>query len=287
MKVFFLTFAIIFAYTACNEKPALRAQTTGNKKVDSLALKREFLEQGEVFFNNDRLKEKVQSLNLSDREVMEYCRKNKDTGLRAKFIGAVYSGKEYNDKPAKSEFWAAYRFNLSMFVETVSIVREAGQKTFMDIGSGNGEKLFGALCLGFEKAYGLEYSEKSYKQSLKHLANFTKETEVTLGDALAVDTAYFKKADFLYMYSPIKDNDMMATLFKRAMDNMKDGAILLEVRCVYGKELRAKTGYLVPTIYSWLAIKKADGKYYYKNVIDSAYSYDSADHREWQELKKG
>jgi hypothetical protein len=282
-KHYLLAGAIVLSCTACSQTPP--ANKSDDKKTAQLEAKRQFLEQGSIFFDNDKLKEAVKKYQLSDREVMEYCRKNEDAGLRAKFIGAIFSEKEYNDKPAKSEFWAAYRFNLSKFTETVTVVREE-QKTFMDIGSGNGEKLYGALCMGFDKAYGLEYSEQSYKTSLKHLENFKAETEVTLGDALAIEGSFFKKADFLYMYSPIKDNNMMATLFQRAMENMNEGAILLEVRCVYGKELSAKTGYNFPTMYSWLAVKKKDGKYFYKNVIDSAFSYDKADHREWQELKK-
>lgn len=275
---------ITLACLACQEKPTHVNAQGLPQNASAIDEKKRFLEQGAVFFNDAKLKETIQTLRFTDREVMTYCRANQDIGLRAKFISAIFSEKSYNDKPAKDEFWAAYRFNLYKFVETVSIVRE-NQKTFMDIGSGNGEKLYGALCLGFEKAYGLEYSEKSYKTSLEHLANFSKETEITLGDALAIEPAYFQKADFLYMYSPIKDNKMMASLFKRAMENMKEGAILLEVRCVYSDELRKQMPYLFPTINSWLAIKKQDGNYYYKNVIDGAYSYDSADNREWKELK--
>ncbi len=277
---------LALAYLVCNYKPAVAQTTPLEKKIGSDEnAKKRFLAQGEVFFQDEKLKEAIQTLSLTDTDVVAYCRANPDIALRSKFISAIFSEKEYNDEPAKEQFWAAYRFNVSKFVETVSIVREDEQKTFMDIGSGNGEKLYGALCLGFDKVFGLEYSKKSYKTSLKHLANFSKETEITLGDALAIEPAYFQKADFLYMYSPIKDSKMMASLFKRAMENMKEGAILLEVRCVYSDELRKQMAYDFPTINSWLAIKKKGGKYYYKNIIDGAYSYDSADNREWQELK--
>jgi hypothetical protein len=85
------------------------------------------------------------------------------------------------------------------------------------------------------------------------------------------------------MYSPIKDDELAAKLFKRVIDNMKEGAILLEVRCVYIREVRKITGLNFPNLKSWIAVKKKDGKFFYKNVIDNSYNYNNTDTKEWIE----
>ena len=283
-NIYFLVFVWLMVASCGRQAPIQQTEAEPEKKTHA-DWKKHFLEQASIFGDMSKLKKTIKEIQLTDREVMEFCRQNDDIALRAKMIGAIFSEKEYNDKPAKEGFWAAYRFNLAKFVENVSIIRE-GQETFMDIGSGNGEKLYGALCLGFKKAYGLEYSETSFKTSKQHLKNFQEEIEITQGDALAIDGSYFQKADFLYMYSPIKDDKMMASLFKRAMENMKEGATLLEVRCVYAEELNKQMPYNFPQLRSWLAIKKKDGKYFYKNLVENSYSYDKIDGRAWIELKR-
>ncbi|TAF67008.1 MAG: class I SAM-dependent methyltransferase [Cytophagales bacterium] len=247
--------------------------------------KREFFRQADIFANDTKLKEKIKKLQITDREVSEYARKINDVMMRAKLIAAVYSDYDFNDKPAKEEFWAAIRYNLVNFVQVVATVREDTHKTFMDIGSGNGEKLFAAYCLGFDKAYGLEYSKESFEASQKNLANFKDVIEIVQADALKIDKSFFQKADFLYLYSPIKDNELMATLFKRAMDNMKEGAVLLEVRMVYVNELRKVSKLKFPLIKSWVAVKKKEGKFYYKNILDNRYSYNNKDSKDWTLLE--
>lgn len=239
--------------------------------------------QADIFFDDNKLRKEISKTGITEREIVDFCKKRDDIALKTKFAAAVFSNKSYNKKPAKEQFWAAIRFNLGRFVENVMILKEPKQKTFMDIGSGNGEKLFTALCIGFEKAYGLEYSEESYAESKENLKNFPQEIEITKGDALIIEGDFFKKADFLYMYSPIKDNELAAQLFKRVMDNMKEGAILLEVRCVYIRELRKATGLNFPNLKTWLAIKKQDGKFFYKNIIDNSYNYNNTNTKEWIE----
>ncbi|TAE12364.1 MAG: class I SAM-dependent methyltransferase [Bacteroidetes bacterium] len=246
--------------------------------------KKEFLEQAKTFGNMAKLKSAIRKIDLTEREVVAFCRENDDMAMRAKMIGAVFSDNEYEEKSATPAYWAAHRYNLSKFVETVTINRE-GQTTFMDIGSGNGEKLFGALCLGFQKAYGLEYSPQSVQTSKRLLKQFAPEIDIRQGDALTVEASFFQKADFIYMYSPIKDNKLMASLFKRVLENLQEGGVLLEVRFVYGEELNNILPYSLPTVRGWLAIKKEAGKFFYKNIAENAYGYTLIDGRAWQELK--
>lgn len=245
--------------------------------------KTDFFNEAQIFFDDNKLRKEIEKIAISEKEIVDFCKKNNDLALKTKFAAAVYSNKSYNKKPANEKFWAAIRFNLGRFIETVMLVKEPAQKTFMDIGSGNGEKLFTALCIGFEKVYGLEYSQDSFEESKENLQNFSQEIEIIKGDALAIEGGYFKKADFLYMYSPIKDNELAAKLFKRVLDNMKDGAILLEVRCVYIREVRKITGLNFPNLKSWIAVKKKDGKFFYKNVIDNSYNYNNTNTKEWIE----
>ncbi|MCS6796345.1 MAG: methyltransferase domain-containing protein [Raineya sp.] len=276
MNFLLITLLIIFSF-ACKETPPITQKTANHKDT--------FFRQARIFFNADFLRKEIQKLGINEREIVEFCRVVDDAALRSKFAAAVFSQKTYNKTPAKEEFWAAIRFNLPRFVETIMLLKEPEQKTFMDIGSGNGEKLFTALCLGFEKAYGLEYSPQSVAESKENLKNFSQEIEITQGDALQIEGSFFQKADFLYMYSPIKDNQLAAKLFKRVLDNMKDGAIFLEVRCVYIDEVRKLTRLNFPPLKSWIAVKKQDGKFYYKNIIDQSYNYTNTDTKEWQEAK--
>lgn len=247
------------------------------------AEKSSLFNQADIFFDDSKLRKEISKTGVSEKEIVDFCKKRDDIALKTKFAAAVYANKSYNKKPANEKFWAAIRFNLGRFVENVMLIKEPQQKVFMDIGSGNGEKLFTALCIGFEKAYGLEYSEDSYEESKENLKNFSQEIEIVKGDALAIEGDFFKKADFLYMYSPIKDDELAAKLFKRVIDNMKEGAVLLEVRCVYIRELRKATGLNFPNLKSWLAVKKQDGKFFYKNVIDNSYNYNNTNTKEWIE----
>ncbi|MCU0438144.1 MAG: class I SAM-dependent methyltransferase [Raineya sp.] len=268
---------LLVALTACESSKPI----ANNPAQDKL----NFFKQANIFFDDGKLHNELEKLKVSENEVVEFCRKIEDASLKTKFAAAVYSNKNYNKTPAKKEFWAAIRYNLGRFVETVMLIREPNQKVFMDIGSGNGEKLFTSLCIGFDKAYGLEYSQESFDESKENLKNFSKEIEITKGDALEIDGSFFQKADFLYMYSPIKDDELAAKLFKRVIDNMKDGAILLEVRCVYISELRKLTKLNFPNLRSWIAIKKQDGKFFYKNVIDNSYNYNNTDTKKWIEVE--
>jgi hypothetical protein len=121
--------------------------------------------------------------------------------------------------------------------------------------------------------------------SKRLLKDFPTEIDIRQGDALTVEASFFQKADFIYMYSPIKDNQLMASLFKRVLENLQEGCVLLEVRFVYGEELNKILPYSLPTVRGWLAIKKEAGKFFYKNIAENNYGYTLIDGRVWQELQ--
>ncbi|HAI74767.1 MAG TPA: hypothetical protein DCM08_00840 [Microscillaceae bacterium] len=240
-----------------------------------------------AFFNTvnlladeEGLKDYLVKNKLDKMAVYEQLRKIDDPLMRARFIKAVYlTAKNNNQKAAKDEFWADIRYDIYDFMRLMQKLRESNSKTFLDIGCGSGQKLYAALCMGFEKVVGIEYSEESYGYAIDFLAPFIKNNlvEITKGDALKIEDEFYSKADFLYTYSPMKDDKLMAQLFQRVMKNMKNGAIFLEVRMVYVDELRELTGYKVPYERGFFAIKKIDGEFFFKNPV-----YDD----DWEKLPK-
>jgi hypothetical protein len=248
--------------------------------------KSEKVNEDELFFNSlktyaseTRLYKRLDAVGFNAQEVMSFCNEISDLGIKNKFIKYVTTRAKNQLEEAKKGFWGSIRYNMDSFTGVVASLKERQHKTFMDIGSGNGEKLYASLCLGFENAQGLEYSKESKDLSEAFLKDFIaqKKVQITQGDALEIDGKFFSQADFAYMYSPMKDNEAMATLFKRVMDNMKEGAIFLEVRNVYYKQLRDKIGYQVPQHKGWFAIKKEGGKFLYRTSLEND---------EWNELAK-
>lgn len=134
----------------------------------------------------------------------------------------------------------------------------------MDVGSGNGEKPFAALCLGSEKSYGVEYSGRLVEISKQFLGTLAEKKKVQIigQDALEVDDSVYQQVDFIYMYSPIKDHELMASLFYKIMQTMQEGDILVEVRMVYRPQLSEISGWEIPELSS-LILKKEQGKFYY------------------------
>ncbi|MCU0447087.1 MAG: class I SAM-dependent methyltransferase [Microscillaceae bacterium] len=248
--------------------------------------KSEKVNEDEVFFNalktyasDTRLYKRLDAVGFNAQDVVSFCNEVSDLGIKAKFVKYVTTRAKNQLEEAKKGFWGSIRYNMDSFLGVVSMLKERQHKTFMDIGSGNGEKLYAALCLGFENVKGLEYSKESKELSEAFLKDFisNKKAEIIQGDALEIDGQYFAQADFAYMYSPMKDNEAMATLFKRVMDNMKEGAVFLEVRNVYYKQLREKIGYQVPQHKGWFAVKKEGGKFFYRTSLEN---------EEWNELEK-
>jgi hypothetical protein len=90
----------------------------------------------------------------------------------------------------------------------------------------------------------------------------SKQIEIILGDALQTKNNFYQLIDFIYLYSPIKNHQIMAQLFDKILRNVKEGAILMEMRFVYRKELIKISGYQFPEMMN-LILKKEKGKLYY------------------------
>ncbi len=213
-------------------------------------------------------------------EVYGYCRQATDLHRKTQLVSAVNSTLRNYKGEENPGYWYAVLYGTDSFLKALHALKQPFHKTFLDIGSANGEKLYSALCMGFEKAYGLEYNSQLVEICQDEWGEFTAKglMAYTHADALDIDGAYYSVPDFLYMYSPIKDSHLMASLYKRVMDNMKDGAWLLEVRFVYRDQLRQATGLDFPEMGNQFLLKKDGGRFFY-----GTYDLQSID---WQPLNK-
>jgi hypothetical protein len=232
------------------------------------------------YATEDILKHKIDSVGITNQQIHDYCRQTLDKQRQKMLISLACLRMENYAEEGNSDYWASILYNLDRFVEVVGWLKEPSHRSFMDVGSSNGEKLFAASCLGFESLYGLEYAPELVdlsKNQLKELVN-KGSAHISTGDALEIDSSYYAQADFIYMYSPIKDSRTMARLYKRILDNMKEEAVLLEVRMVYFYELAQLTGLDFPNIMERFAVRKSKGKLYYA-------IFDGYGQKEWIEIK--
>jgi len=230
----------------------------------------------------NKLSDAFASRGIGLNEVIAYCRKNPELSNETKssIIEAAYWEAKNNDRKGISRnHWADIRYNMDYFIENVMMVKEKESTLFLDLGCGTGQKVFASLCLGFEKATGLEYSAEFEKNARDYLAPVIGAGLATIvrGDALKAELALYQQANFIYMYSPMKEDEDMAKFYFRAVDNMNENTIVLEVRMVYIEALRQLFSYDFPTQENgFFAVKKMNGKYYYKNADNSF---------DWKELR--
>lgn len=104
--------------------------------------------------------------------------------------------------------------------------------TFLDIGSGIGDKLFLAYSLGqFESVVGLEFNKQNIGVA-NYLMQSISEGDTqypissVLGDALLFEN--YGDFDCIYMYRPFRDKGLMASLIGRIAEQMKPGAIAFD-----------------------------------------------------------
>ncbi len=169
------------------------------------------------------------------------------------------------DNQPNPEYWGGVAYHMPFFIEAIQRIKPSKAQVFLDVGSGNGEKLFASLCLGFEQAIGIEYNPELVKMSQQNFPQLHQKQKLHTyqGDALTIDPRLFGKADFIYLYSPIKNDRKMAQLLERVMCHMKNGAIILEVNAYYCKALQQVSHLAFPKLQDgWLAIKKEARKYF-------------------------
>ncbi|MCU0447157.1 MAG: class I SAM-dependent methyltransferase [Microscillaceae bacterium] len=252
-----------------------------SKQIPQLTrAKADFLANVDMLLDLEVLQKKLDSAGISPDDIFAYCRQSQAQTRKVLLIKALYEGMQNYLQEENPNYWLAIMYNLDRFAENIFIFKEKKHQSFMDIGSGNGEKPYAALCLGFAKAYGLEYSDSLVKISRQSLQSLIKrqQMEIIHADALQTDPKLYQTIDFIYMYSPIKNHQKQAQLYHRVMQNMHEGAILLEMRMVYRQELETLSGYKIPELMD-LVVKKEKGKYYYARHFVGG-------RKEWYELKK-
>jgi SAM-dependent methyltransferase len=274
----FLFIFLFLSTLACEQ--ATQKQKIRSPEEQAQLKRKDFEEYVKIISDEDTLNKTLIDLKYTPVSVYAYCLQLSDPLVIARLVKSVYlSANNNNQTAARSDFWADIRYDMYSFTQLVAGLREPEDSTFLDIGCGSGQKMYAALCMHFAKVYGLEYSQESYEYAKTFLGDFikNKKIEIEKGDALTIDGKYYATADFLYTYSPIKDNELMAKLFHRAIENMKEGAIMLEVRMVYASELKKLSRLSIPNSRGYFAVKKKGGKYFYKNIGNP---YD------WVELNK-
>lgn len=252
------TFLILFLLVSCDEieKQSQVVLISQDKKV--------FLDRLDTNEQVKMLLYQLDSANISLKDIVNYCRSSNNPMQSIGLIQIACASMENNLEEQNYEYWAGILYDLKRFYENVTLLKNDKQKVFMDVGSGNGEKLFVALCLGFEQAIGIEYADSLVAIANRNLQLFTAENKAQNihADAFEVKKEVYQEADFIYLYSPIKDNLTMARLTQKILNNMKDGAILLEVRFVYGEELAKLMNWQLPLSAGLFVIKKQDEKFY-------------------------
>ncbi len=274
-KLNLLSLLVLF-FSSC-EKQKIKISGQNDLSKDSVY---QFLKKEDLYRYPEKLTTRLDSANLNHRQIYDFCQKISDSNVKMLLATAVYQKIDNYTNENKVEYWASILFDLERFGEYIEVVRTPEQRSFMDVGSANGEKLYAALCLGFEKVYGIEYAPELIEISHDFLKPYKNEGKVSLrlADALAVEGEYYAQADLIYMYSPIKDHLPMAKLYHKILQNMRNGAVLIEVRMVYSKELREISQLNFPDMMGLFAVRRQGNDYEYL-------TYDSY-RKNWHKLEK-
>ena len=238
---------------------------SGQSSQNQLNPQQQFLRVAHFPEDEFRLQFQLDSLDIGAWQVYEHCLNDTNQPRKIKLISAICQKADNHINDLDSSYWGGILYRLSPFVAVVQRLKEPQHRRFIDIGSGNGEKLYAALCLGFAHSEGLEYDTTLVDISRKHWQPMIQREKMSikLGNALTIAPQYYHQFDFVYLYSPIRDHVQMAGLFYTLMQQLKEGGVLLEVRMVYAPELRKVSGYRIPEMMGVFAIKKQQGKLYY------------------------
>lgn len=241
------------------------------KTETTTEIKTKFLAKIELKTPNEVLQRQMDSLKVSLMDIYKYCQSNSQMALKSKVITCIYGKVDNYLQEEKPEYEQGILYDLNKFNAVLLNFKEPQHKTFLDVGSGNGEKLYAALCWGFEKSVGLEYSKKLVQISQNALQEFmqNKKIDIIHADALKTSPEIYQNMDVIYLFSPIKDNKIMAQLTENILKNMKNGALLLEMRFAYHKELSKRLQLTLPATAD-IAIKKEGDKFYYTPAQDTA-----------------
>ncbi len=247
-------------------------QTQNVQKQSNLSSS-SFLEVSQTLSSPEKISKEFEKLNWGDFRVYEFCKSNDlDYTIASRFVRGVYynPNKRYKDKYPKTE-WFLERLPLVEFAQILYYHKEPHHRTFMDVGSGNGDKLLMAMCQGFSGAYGVEYEEKLHLSAKEALPEMVKKEliEIQHGDATKLPASYFQKADFLYMFCPlVLDKPRQAVLLMNILENMRDNTIVYEAGFMYAKEFNLLFNTPIGNDYrGFFAVKKENGKYYFRFFV--------------------
>lgn len=239
-----------------------------------------FLQQANFPEEDSLLQKQLDSLQIDAWQVYQHCQQETDISRKTRLMSAVCQKAENYINSQDTSYWGGILYRMQPFTEVVQRLKEPHHQSFIDIGSGNGEKLYAALCMGFAQTEGLEYDSTLVKISQVHWKPIIQRNKmrIRLGNALTINPNYYHQFDFIYLYSPIRNHIKMAELFYTLMQQLKEGGLLLEVRMVYAPELRKVSRYDIPNLMGTFALKKKQGKLYYVQYNESR--------KDWTLLKK-
>lgn len=234
-------------------------------------IKTKFLAKTSLQTPNEVLQKQMDSLKVSLLDIYHYCQKSQEVAYKSKFITCIYGKVDNYLQEEKPEYEQGILYDLNKFNNVLRNFKEAKHTSFLDVGSGNGEKVYAALCWGFTKSVGLEYSKKLVQISQHALQDFIQQKKIDIihTDALKISAEIYQDIDIIYLFSPIKENKIMAQLTEKILKNMKEGAVLLEMRFAYHKELEKIMGLPFPSLAD-IAIKKENNQFYYTAAQNSA-----------------
>lgn len=106
------------------------------------------------------------------------------------------------------------------------------QGKFIDVGCGIGDKVLLADAFSYLDGYGIEYEDQTYWLSQTFLPRKLR-PQIFHTDAKEFD---FSGYNLIYLYCPIFDGNSIHKLYRRILDTMDNGAVMLEVHAPFLNE---------------------------------------------------
>ena len=105
-------------------------------------IKTKFLAKTTLQIPNEVLQKQMDSLKVSLLDVYNYCQKSQDVSYKSKFITCIYGKVDNYLQEEKPEYEQGILYDLNKFNEVLRNFKEDKHTSFLDVGSGNGEKIY-------------------------------------------------------------------------------------------------------------------------------------------------
>jgi hypothetical protein len=176
-------------------------------------------------------REHLQSLAEDTRELMA----SEKTGALADALAVLFTPRRMtnyrndDDSPAGHPYIALPPARFLRWLKFLDMLENEG--SFLDVGSGIGEKPFLAYALGrFSRCDGLELNAESVAVAKFLIANISTRSPYPINhlaeDALKFDG--YGDYDLIYMYRPLRDPLLMVNLFRHIASQMKPGSVVFD-----------------------------------------------------------